>query len=588
MKPELSIIIPCYNCEDTLEEAVISCFKQGVDNLEIVLVDDCSKDETRKIMNKLSARYEKVRVYFHEKNLGGGATRNTAVKHASSSVIFCLDSDDILPNETMMKMLTFLRGKNADGVGIEKSIKFIGENINNIEVVHTFGYVGEKIPLESLIQKNNVYCSLYSTFMFTKEAFELAGGYPTEHGFDTQGFAWRFLSHGLSAYTCPGASYLHRVQYKDSYYMREANAGKTNYNWRSIFFEHINLFDKDTQNFIHAFDCRDFTKDFFTELTKRENIFDSNYSNIIGPHFLRGKPVSVNENYIARNSFFGLYLRIKSRFKKYIKKCELCFSFVVFFYAFVQRIKNLFTESGRRNEYYNSIEQIKKNKKIVVDLPFGGIGDLLVYSTLPRLLKKTYDIDFYLSERSYNIMRHKDAFRIFFELNPYFKGISNNGEFFRMQTFEVEKKLLTFLSDFDGDNVIEILEKQFGVIDKGKPEIYYKPKLLEEYKNVILVDENLITGKKLGWKFRENSFTKEAEKYCGKGDKIEYIDPSKQNLETYINMLYSCKYFIGTSSGGAAISACFDKPFTVVLPYNAINASTYQFNFKKSKGVYIR
>lgn len=588
MKPELSIIIPCYNCQETLEEAVESCFNQGLDNLEIVLVDDGSKDATREVMQTLSQRHKEVKLFFHEKNQGGGATRNTAVRNSQSEIIFCLDSDDVLPDFTMKKMLDFLKEKKADGVGISKSIKFIGKDLSNISIVHEFGYAGEMIPLESLLQRNDVFCPLYSTFMFTKRAFEIAGGYPTEHGFDTQGFAWRFLSHGLVAYTCPDTSYLHRVLFKDSYYIREANGGKTNYNWRDIFFEHSSLFDKDTKIFVKSFDCKDFTKDFFTELVKRENVFDSNYRHIVGRQFVKGELSKEKKKYIKRNSIIGFYIRIKARLKRYIRACEFCYRSVIFVISFAQRVKNLFSEGEKRKEYYHFIEKIKIDKKIIVDIPFGGIGDILAYSTLPRLLKESYDVDFYLSERSFNIMRNKDTYKIFFELNPYFKGVKTEGDFFRLETFEIEKSVYTFLTDFDGENVIEILERQFKVVGSGKPEMYYKPNTLEEYKNVILVDENYITGKKLGWKFKKDAFLNEAKKHQNKGVLIEFVNLTKQDLWKYIDMLYSCKYYVGTSSGGAAISACFEKPFTVLLPYNAIDATAYQFNFRKSQGLYIR
>jgi glycosyltransferase involved in cell wall biosynthesis len=253
---DLSIIIPCYNCESTLREAVDSCFSQELDNFEIILVDDASKDNTKNIMLKLEDEHEEVKLFFHEKNKGGGATRNTAAQHAEGSVIFCLDSDDILPSRTLSKMFSFMKEKKADAVGIHRSIKFRGANKNDIERIDTFGYVGEKIPFQSLIEKNHVLCPLYSTFMITKEAFRITGGYPTTHGFDTQGFAWRFLMRGLTAYTCPDTEYLHRTHFHESYYLREYNAGKINYNWQQILEEFIVAFTPEIQEHIIHFDIK--------------------------------------------------------------------------------------------------------------------------------------------------------------------------------------------------------------------------------------------------------------------------------------------------------------------------------------------
>lgn len=586
MKPEVSIIIPCFNCEDTLEDAVTSCFSQGLTHFEIVLVDDGSTDNTKVVMNDLAKKHKEIKCFYHEVNKGGGATRNTAVHNSQADVIFCLDSDDLLPENTLSKMLKFLEEKKAAGVGVSRSVKFIGKDVDNVDVVHEFGYVGEKIPLEALLQRDSVYCCLYSTFMFTKSAFEIAGGYPVEHGFDTQGFAWRFLSHGLTAYTCPDTTYLHRVQYKDSYYIRESQAGKINYNWRDIFYEHLNLFNKDAQTFITTFNCKDFSKDFFNELKKREKIFSVNVNEIIGKDFKRGDPPQGEKIYIQRNSFLGLLIRLRGRLRLFIKKNELIFSFIVFMYALLNRFRSLITETKAKEMYYKQIEDIKRERRIVIDLSFGGIGDCLAYSTLPRLLKETYNVDFYISKQSLEIIRHKDIYKFCFEMNPYFKGVHDDNVTFKFKSFESEKSLYTFFTDRNGKNIIGMLESQFRLNGKARPETYYKPVVLEEYKHKILIDENAISGKKFGWKFKHNAFYNEAIKYYQDGDEIEYIDPKKQDLFKYIDMIFSCKHFIGTSSGGAAISACFDKPFSVILPINASGGSLYQFIFRNTKGIY--
>ena len=190
---KISIIIPCYNCAKTLREAVASCYVQKLDNFEIVMVDDGSADNTKEIMQKLASKHPEIKLFYHDKNKGGGATRNTAVKNSTGEIIFCLDSDDVLPASTLSKMLSFMEEKQCDGVTIHKSIKFSGDNVNNIHHVDVSPYSEEKIQLASLFSKNKEFSPLYVNFMYTKSAFNRTGGYPTSHGYDTQGFAWRFL-----------------------------------------------------------------------------------------------------------------------------------------------------------------------------------------------------------------------------------------------------------------------------------------------------------------------------------------------------------------------------------------------------------
>lgn len=335
-KKNLSVIIPCFNCEKTLEEAVNSCFAQGLDNFEIILVDDASTDGTREVMKTLSLQHQEIRCFFHDVNKGGGATRNTAVDHAQADVIFCLDSDDILPKDTLIKMFLFMKEKDCDGVGIHRSIKFIGTDINAINVIHTFGYPGEKIPKESLLQKNNILCPLYSTFMFSKKSFTSIGGYPTSHGFDTQGFAWRFLMNGFTAYTCPDAEYLHRINFHESYYLREYNAGKINYNWQKVLEEFIFVFSREAQEIIITFNLSSVDKELINMVTELKNPWASDIDIHIqnslsksyeekalaslGPVLYATMMKNKNTNFkpIRRDSIRGLLRRIEVKTNKYI------------------------------------------------------------------------------------------------------------------------------------------------------------------------------------------------------------------------------------------------------------------------------
>lgn len=344
--PKLSIIIPCYNCERTLRQAVDSCYEQGFNEseFEIVMVDDGSKDNTRKLMQELASKHANIQVHFHEKNQGGGATRNTAVSYSKGAVLFGLDSDDMLPPNTLLKMYNFLQEKGCDGTTIYRSIKFSEgtvsdpnkkdpeqkqaqkpvRKIEHIDISPFFSESQNKcMTLNSLFEKNIEFCPVYVTFMYTKKAFDKTGGFPITHGYDTQGFGWRFLCAGLTVYTCPDAEYLHRIYAGESYFLREFNAGKMNYNWRDILLEHFEVFTKETQDFILSFDCSDFTQNIMDELIDRGNVLLPDIENVLKNEQLmstlklearkRLMGISPDRKFIHRNSLLGYYLRIKNR-----------------------------------------------------------------------------------------------------------------------------------------------------------------------------------------------------------------------------------------------------------------------------------
>jgi glycosyltransferase involved in cell wall biosynthesis len=308
---QLSIIIPCYNCADTLKEAVDSCYTQGFEESEfdIVMVDDCSSDKTREVMKELAQEHTNIQCLFHSENKGGGAARNTAVRNTESEIIFCLDSDDILPQNTLSLMYRYLKEKNCDGVCIHYSIKFNGNDVTDIDHVDTLPYAGEKIPFESVFQFHGV-CPVYLVFMFTRTSFESSGGYPTDHGFDTQGFGWRFLAAGNSAYTCPESRYLHRINSGDSYYIREYKQGKINHNWRMILFEHIDIFEDSARDLLEKFDYSDFTRDVFEELKKTKPLLKPNYHNFLSTKNLP-KNTAPEVKVVNRDSLKGILMRIR-------------------------------------------------------------------------------------------------------------------------------------------------------------------------------------------------------------------------------------------------------------------------------------
>ncbi len=313
--PKLSIIIPCFNCAETLEAAVLSCFDQGftADEFEIVLVDDCSTDQTPVVIRTLEARYRNLRSLRHEQNRGGGATRNTAAAAALAPVLFCLDSDDLLPPGTLRRLYDFLSAKAADGVGVAISHKFIGSDPTNIAYTTNFTVTDGPIPLEQLLQRDGEWCSLYSVFMCTKAAFQKAGGYPTHHGFDTQGFAWRFLAAGLTAYTCPNTTYLHRIHHNHSYYLREYDAGRNNSNTQRILFEHLHLFTPEIQGLIRNYHVRDFTRNLMAEISAKDLVFLPKAERRYG-HSQLEAPVPFHTP-IPRNSLLGYWLRTKARLR---------------------------------------------------------------------------------------------------------------------------------------------------------------------------------------------------------------------------------------------------------------------------------
>lgn len=95
-KPLLSIIIPVYNKEEYVEKTIHSIFKQTYDNIEVICVDDCSTDNSLKIIEELLKRYPKLKLIKNEYNLGSGSSRNKGITECKGEYLMFIDADDYI------------------------------------------------------------------------------------------------------------------------------------------------------------------------------------------------------------------------------------------------------------------------------------------------------------------------------------------------------------------------------------------------------------------------------------------------------------------------------------------------------------
>lgn len=108
MYGKVSIIIPNYNCGKFLEETINSVINQTYQNWELLIVDDCSTDNSVEVIKKCIEKDERIKLFVNEKNSGAAASRNLALREASGQWIAFLDSDDLWLPEKLEKQLAFM------------------------------------------------------------------------------------------------------------------------------------------------------------------------------------------------------------------------------------------------------------------------------------------------------------------------------------------------------------------------------------------------------------------------------------------------------------------------------------------------
>ena len=127
---KVSIIIPCFNNEKTIERCVLSALKQSHRNIEIICINDGSSDNSWNILKKLSSLYGNVFAFNNEDNSGPSFSRNKGVSLSTGYFLSFLDADDYWHPKKLELQLSFINDENLDFLGSTCSI---GEK-NNQEI----------------------------------------------------------------------------------------------------------------------------------------------------------------------------------------------------------------------------------------------------------------------------------------------------------------------------------------------------------------------------------------------------------------------------------------------------------------------
>ena len=135
----LSIIIPCYNAEATVERSIHSILDQSYKDIEVVVVDDFSTDSSAALVENISASDCRVRLIRHNENKGVGMARRTGIEHMSGEYMCFCDADDYLKKDCLERMMSAMTNHDVDIVAAgliiaDKDGNVVDERIPTYEV----------------------------------------------------------------------------------------------------------------------------------------------------------------------------------------------------------------------------------------------------------------------------------------------------------------------------------------------------------------------------------------------------------------------------------------------------------------------
>lgn len=117
----LTVAIPCYNSQDYMEKSIRSALTGG-DRVEVIVIDDGSKDNTLKIAKKYQEKFPDIVKVVHQENGGHGEAVNTGIKNATGLYFKVLDSDDCLGKKALAEVLDLLEDMVSKDAGLDMLI----------------------------------------------------------------------------------------------------------------------------------------------------------------------------------------------------------------------------------------------------------------------------------------------------------------------------------------------------------------------------------------------------------------------------------------------------------------------------------
>ena len=205
MSPKISVIIPVYNYAKHLKKTLNSIKNQSFKDFEIIVVDDCSTDDSLKVAKEFTKK-----VYVNKKNSGPAKTRNEGIKNAKGEIIAFTDSDCIASKDWLKNIVKEFQIKNTQVVmgntKIPKST-FMGDSISalgfpgganagfeNMWKVDKNGYTDHITSCNFAVKKE-----IFEKYGVFDESFPLAGGEDPElsHRWNNNGVLIRYCKNVL-------------------------------------------------------------------------------------------------------------------------------------------------------------------------------------------------------------------------------------------------------------------------------------------------------------------------------------------------------------------------------------------------------
>ncbi|MDO4490585.1 MAG: glycosyltransferase family A protein [Lachnospiraceae bacterium] len=153
-RPLISVIMPAYNAEQTIEKAIRSVCSQTYSNLELIVINDCSSDGTAELLSTMAQQDSRIHFHTNEHNLGAAGSRNRGIGLCQGAYTAFIDSDDFWYPEKLERQLTCME-KNRASICYTAYGILDAEKNELVKVYH----IPERTDYTGLLKENVIGCS---------------------------------------------------------------------------------------------------------------------------------------------------------------------------------------------------------------------------------------------------------------------------------------------------------------------------------------------------------------------------------------------------------------------------------------------
>jgi len=202
-KYTMSFLVPAYNEANTLADTLKHIFAIDYPIFEVIVINDCSKDNSKDILKKLSRKYKELKIINHTKNIGKAGSLNDALKIAKGELIAVVDADSYPDSDSIRKMAGFFNDEKVGGV----SVPVVARNKNKfIEKLQGIEYKMIGLTRKLLDYVDSIYVTPGPLALYRKSALDDVGGFDENNMTEDIEITWHLTHNSWKRRMCLATS----------------------------------------------------------------------------------------------------------------------------------------------------------------------------------------------------------------------------------------------------------------------------------------------------------------------------------------------------------------------------------------------